>query len=214
MSALYAAYAIIIYMGEILTNTKTNDKAIRKELIKALFELNDTLGVIQELEVARGRVRADVVRLSNCDIHAYEIKSDLDTLRRLPRQIRYYNEVFSTVTLVVGIDHVIEALYIIPDWWGVIVAELNDTKLRLSPIRQEQRNTHTNYEVISDLLRKHELVKVLSVYGVSGSRHSMSKQKLIQETQQEISKESLVEQLAGALLARKERLALNLQVTL
>jgi hypothetical protein len=201
-------------MGEILTNTKTNDKAIRKELIKTLLELNDTLGVVQELEVARGRVRADVVRLSNCDIHAYEIKSDLDTLRRLPRQIRYYNEVFSTVTLVVGIDHVVEALYIIPDWWGVIVAELNGIKLRLSPIRQEQRNTHTNYEVMSDLLRRHELVKVLSAYGVSGSRHSMSKQKLIQETQQEISKESLVEQLAGALLARKERLALNLQVTL
>lgn len=205
---------LLVYMGEILTNTKTNDKAIRKELIKTLLELNDTLGVVQELEVARGRVRADVVRLSNCDIHAYEIKSDLDTLRRLPRQIRYYNEVFSTVTLVVGIDHVVEALYIIPDWWGVIVAELNDTKLQLSPIRQEQRNTHTNYEVISDLLRKHELVKILSAYGVSGNRHNMSKQKLIQETQQEISKESLVEQLTSTLLARKERLALSLQVTL
>lgn len=201
-------------MSAVLTNTKTSDKLVREKLIKALLEQHDTLGVIQELEVARGRARADVVRLSGSDIHAYEIKSDLDTLRRLPRQIRHYNEVFSTVTLVVGVDHVIEALYLIPDWWGVIVAELDDTELRLSPIRQVQQNSHTNYEAISDLLRKHELMKVLNARHTPTSCRSMSKQRLVQEARQEISKESLVEQLARTLLARDERLALSLQVAL
>lgn len=201
-------------MDAILADTKTSDKIIRKKLTRILLEQHDTLGVIQELEVARGRARADVVRLSNGDIHAYEIKSDLDTLRRLPRQIQYYNEVFSTVTLVVGINHVVEALYLVPDWWGVIVAELDDAKLRLSPIRQVQQNTYTDYEAISGLLRKHELMRVLNRCGVSSSSYRMSKQGLIQKAQQEISKESLVEQLTSTLLARKERLALSLQVTL
>ena len=203
-------------MGAVLTNThtKTSDKLVREKLIKTLLEQHDTLGVIQELEVARGRARADVVRLSGGDSHAYEIKSDLDTLRRLPRQIRHYNEVFSTVTLVVGVDHVVEALYLIPDWWGVIVAELDNTELRLSPIREVRQNSHTDYEAISDLLRKHELMKVLSARNTSAGCHSMSKQRLVQEARQEISKESMVEQLARTLLARDERLASNLQVAL
>lgn len=201
-------------MGAVLANTKTSDKLVREKLTKTLLEQHDTLGVIQELEVARGRARADVVRLSGGDIHAYEIKSDLDTLRRLPRQVRHYNQVFSTVTLVVGVDHVVEALYLIPDWWGVIVAELDDNELRLSPIRQVQQNSYTDYEAISDLLRKHELMKVLSARNSTASCRSMSKQRLVQEARQEISKESLVEQLARILLSRDERLASNLQVAL
>lgn len=200
-------------MGAVSTNTKTSDKIVREKLIKTLLEQHDTLGVMQELEVARGRVRADVVKLSGGNIHAYEIKSDLDTLRRLPRQIRHYNEVFSTVTLVVGVDHVVEALYLIPDWWGVIVAELDNTEVRLSPIRQVQQNSYTDYEAISDLLRKHELMKVLNTTNV-GSCRSMSKQRLVQEARQEISKESLVKQLASTLLARDERLASNLHIAL
>ena len=201
-------------MGAVLTNTKTSDKLVRKKLIKTLLEQHDTLGVMQELEVARGRARADVVRLSRGAIHAYEIKSDLDTLRRLPRQVRHYNEVFSTVTLVVGINHVVEALYLIPDWWGVIVAELDSTELRLSLIREARRNNHTDYEAISSLLRKHELMEVLSANNTIIGCYSMSRQRLVQEARQEISKESMVEQLSCTLLARDERLASNLQVAL
>jgi hypothetical protein len=200
-------------MSAVSTNTKTSDKIVREKLIKTLLEQHDTLGVMQELEVARGRVRADVVKLSGGNIHAYEIKSDLDTLRRLPRQIRHYNEVFSTVTLVVGVDHVVEALYLIPDWWGVIVAELDNTEVRLSPIRQVQQNSYTDYEAISDLLRKHELMKVLNTTSV-GSCRSMSKQRLVQEARQELSKETLVEQLASTLLARDERLVSSLHIAL
>lgn len=199
-------------MGAVLP--KTSDKLVREKLIKTLLEQKDTLGVIQELEVARGRARVDVVRLSGGNIHAYEIKSDLDTLRRLPRQIRYYNEVFSTVTLVVGIDHVVEALYLIPDWWGVMVAELDNAKLRLSSIRHVQQNSYTDYESISDLLRKHELIKVLSARDTGSSCRSMSKQRLVHKARHEISKESLVEQLARTLLARDGGLASNLQVAL
>lgn len=196
-------------MSKMHANIKTNDKTIRKELIKALLELDGTLGVVQELEIARGRVRADVVRLSNCGIHAYEIKSDLDTLRRLPKQIQHYNEVFSTITLVVGIDHIVEALYIIPDWWGVIVAEFNNAKLRLNHIRQVQQNSHTDYEAISDLLQKHELMRILNMYSANNDRYDMSKQMLIQEVQQEVSKESLVAQLTSTLHTRDKQLALN-----
>lgn len=201
-------------MGAVLKNTKTSDKLVRETLIKTLLEQHDTLGVIQELEVARGRVRADVVKISDGSVHAYEIKSDVDTLRRLPRQIRHYNEVFSTVTLVVGVEHVVEALYLIPDWWGVIVAEIDNAELRLSPIRQVQQNGYTDYEAISDLLRKHELIKILGTHDMGSSCHSMSKQKLIKEARQEISKESLIEQLAQTLVARGEGMSSSLQVAL
>ena len=55
---------------------------------------------------------------------------------------------------------------------------------------------------------------MLSARNTTAGCHSMSKQRLVQEARQEISKESMVEQLARTLLARDERLASNLQVAL
>lgn len=201
-------------MGAVIPKIKTTDRIVRKKLIETLIESNDTLGVIEEFEVARGKARADVVRVANGTIHAYEIKSDADTLLRLPRQIRYYNQVFSTVTLVVGAEHVIEALYVIPDWWGVIVAEIDEGGLRLNPIRQVGHNNHIDYASISDLLSKKELVEVLSSRSEYGSYYAMSKPKLVNEVQKEMTKESFVGQLSSTLLSRNGRVLSTLEVAI
>lgn len=201
-------------MGAVIPKIKTTDKIVRKKLIETLIESNGTLGVIEEFEVARGKARADVVCVANGMIHAYEIKSDADTLLRLPRQIRYYNQVFSTVTLVVGAEHVIEALYVIPDWWGVIVAEMDEDGLRLNQIRQVGHNNHIDYASISDLLSKNELVEVLSSRSEYGSYYAMSKPKLVNEVQKEMTKESFIGQLSSTLLSRNGRVLSALEVAL
>ena len=56
-------------------------------------------------------------------------------------------------------------------------------------------------------------MKVLNTTSV-GSCRSMSKQRLVQEARQELSKETLVEQLASTLLARDERLVSSLHIAL
>lgn len=182
--------------------TKTNDKIVRKKLIQTLLESTDTTGVIEELEVAGGRVRADIVKVANNEIHAYEIKSDLDTLARLPRQARFYNQIFSTVTLVVGTEHVIEALYEIPDWWGVIVAEIYEDELSLNEIRQAKPNISTNHDLIYNLMRKHELVQLLNLHTGRSSFHGMSKPRLVDEARRVLSIDIFTTQLSRVLLNR------------
>ena len=42
------------------------------------------------------------IAVINCSIHGYEIKSDLDTLMRLPQQLEFYAMTLQKLTLVVG----------------------------------------------------------------------------------------------------------------
>lgn len=197
-----------------LYKTKTNDKVVRKKLIQTLLGSADTTGVIEELEIARGKARVDIVRVSKATIHAYEIKSDVDTLTRLPRQARYYNQIFSTVTLVVGANHVIEALYVIPDWWGVIVAEVHDGELCLNEIRHAQSNKSINYDSIYDLMRKHELVQLLDECTTCMSYSGMSKPRLVNEAKRELSTDFFTTQLSKVLLSRGNRTRSSFEVVL
>lgn len=77
----------------------------------------DTL-VIDELALWYGTARIDVAVI-NGRMHGFEIKSDRDTLERLPGQTRIYNTVLDRVTLVVGAKHVVDATRAVPEWWGV-----------------------------------------------------------------------------------------------
>jgi hypothetical protein len=57
--------------------------------------------IIEELGVVHGKSRIDIAVINGL-MHGYEIKSDKDTLQRLPEQMNMYNSVFNKVTLVVG----------------------------------------------------------------------------------------------------------------
>jgi hypothetical protein len=54
-------------------------------------------------------------------LHGYEIKSDRDTLRRLPAQAAMYSRVLDCATLVVGEKHLEEAKLMVPKWWDITV---------------------------------------------------------------------------------------------
>jgi hypothetical protein len=60
--------------------------------------------IIHELSVCSGNARIDLA-VVNGKLHGYEIKSDSDTLKRLPAQSEVYNAVFDQVTIVVGEHH-------------------------------------------------------------------------------------------------------------
>src|SRR3990167_10801492 len=106
----------------------TNDASIRvvlRENLKDNYQNDPETAIFEELGVAHGAARVDIA-VVNGIMHGYEVKSDLDTLRRLPEQIEVYNSVFDKMTLVVGKSHLYEAIKIIPDWWGVVVAKVDE----------------------------------------------------------------------------------------
>src|SRR5262245_39425246 len=77
--------------------------------------------LVEEMGIWSGSVRIDIA-LINGSLSGYELKSDSDTLERLPRQLAIYGRVFDYLHLVVGKRHADKARALLPDWWGVKVA--------------------------------------------------------------------------------------------
>lgn len=145
-------------------NPMTNDLAIRQVLkvnLEQKHRHDPTVRVLDELGVNHGSARVDIA-VVNGVLHGYEIKSDLDTLFRLPMQIEAYNDVFDKVTIVVGINHVHEALGLIPDWWGVALVRHNsEGDLYLSNIREADKNPSVDSVAIARLLWREEALAIL-----------------------------------------------------
>lgn len=67
-------------------------------------------------------VRADLAVLGPDWLTLYEIKSDADTLKRLPLQAEIYSKVANRAVAVVAERHLEGTLRIVPSWWGIWVA--------------------------------------------------------------------------------------------
>ena len=98
------------------------DSDIRPALRRLVRELEagaaDSV-VIEELGLSKGAVRVDVAVINGI-MHAYEIKSDADSLRRLGMQAAHYGKCFDRVSLVLGSRHVELARKAVPSWWGLL----------------------------------------------------------------------------------------------
>ena len=75
-------------------------RALRKHL-GFVFEEDPTALILEELGICRGTVRVDMAVVTGM-LKGFEIKSDQDTLKRLPAQASAYNKVFDTLTIVAG----------------------------------------------------------------------------------------------------------------
>src|SRR5687768_13175586 len=100
------------------------DRDVRQAIRQHLHALHDgdyETRIVEEMSVWSGTVRIDIAVI-NGELAGFELKSDQDTLDRLPLQADVYSRVFDRVTLVVGKKHVKKALSLIPAWWSVFVA--------------------------------------------------------------------------------------------
>lgn len=127
-----------------------------------------TTRYIDELGLC-GTVRVDVA-LVNGSLSGYELKSDRDTLRRLPSQIEYYSKVLDHATLVVGERHYAhsDAAAILPDWWGLMVASEDGSDIGLEDVRPPGTNTGVDPGSIAQLLWRDEALDELEARGLDG----------------------------------------------
>lgn len=160
--------------------TPTNDKVIRTALIKKLNEhyygRPDT-EIIEELGIQHGEVRVDVA-VVNGIIHGYELKSDKDTFCRLPEQMNIYNKVFDKITLVVGKSHLCEAMYFVPDWWGITLAKIVSSKndVQLISIREPNFNKVQDNSTIVKLLWRNEALSILKEHNAVKGMYSKKRE--------------------------------------
>ncbi len=158
----------------------TNDKIIRSELRKNLNSMckkQVNTKIIEELGIFHGSARIDIA-VVNGIIHGYELKSDMDNLKRLPHQIKIYNSVLDKVTLVVSENHLYEAIAIIPEWWGITIAQsiIPGKQLKLVKIRKPEQNPKQESYEIATLLWRNEALDILEKLGKAKGFRSKTKE--------------------------------------
>ncbi len=148
---------------------KTSDADIREVLHCNLNTKygsdNDTI-ILDELVVCHGKARVDVAVINGSMI-GYEIKSEKDTLDRLPNQINAYNKVFDNISIVIGNNHAEEVQSMVPEWWGIYIASSDDNNIvRIDSVRPPKQNeTIDAFELVKFLLRP-ELLELIDHYGL------------------------------------------------
>ncbi|MFV0516511.1 MAG: sce7726 family protein [Aminipila sp.] len=158
---------------------KIYDSDIRKLLIDKFFTTkafisDTTTKVIHEMDVCTGTSRIDIAVI-NGKINGYEIKSEQDTLERLPSQIESYNKVFDTVTIVTGEKYIDKVTNIVPEWWGIYCVTSQKDRLTLKRKRQNKINKSIDILQVTQLLWRDELLKILALHDIQKGTKSKTR---------------------------------------
>lgn len=148
---------------------KTKDIDIRTCLhkhIKSKYQNDLNTIVVDELNLCQGDARIDVAVINGA-MHGFEIKSESDTLERLPNQINIYNQVMDTVTIVTGECHADKIMDMVPTWWGVsITSRVSEYDIKLFDLRLSNRNPEINPLSVAQLLWRNEALSILKELGL------------------------------------------------
>lgn len=124
------------------------------------FICDNSTKVLDEMDICMGISRVDIA-IINGKLHGYEIKSEQDTLMRLPSQIESYNKVFDTMTIVTSQSHIEKVKELVPSWWGISYVYESNGKLILKNKRKVKDNKNVDPFSIAQLLWKNELIELL-----------------------------------------------------
>jgi hypothetical protein len=185
----------------------TDDKVIRTALrayLKQLHKKDSRVRIVEEFGVEHGTARADVV-VVNGILHGYEIKSDRDTLARLPEQMDAYNSVFDRVTLIVGKQHVYEAVNLVPDWWGISIAKAaSDSTVVFHRIREAKENLGQSNLSLAKLLWRGEALRILEDAGEADGLRSKPRRFIYERLSTILDQRTLEAKVRDVLFVRED----------
>ena len=143
------------------------DKDIREPLFDFLEETYGKIRIFEEKQT--GSARADVVMITPEVLYGIEIKSDADTYTRLKKQVENYDIYYDRNIIVAGSSHANHVKEHVPEWWGIITVELNETgkadfyilrEPKANPgVKDERKITILWRTELNHLLEKNELPK-------------------------------------------------------
>lgn len=177
-------------------------RALLAEMRRLHPDTSDTL-ILQELGVCQGLARVDVA-VVNGSFHGYEIKSERDTLLRLPSQTGFYNQALQFVTLVAAPHHLSKIDALIPPWWGIWQAEQVGRSVRLEETRESRHNPGLVKLALAQFLWRDEALKILDKYGLSSGVRSKSRHHLWAKLASSFEHEELGSLVRGCLKSRGE----------
>ena len=155
-----------------------NELEIKAALIDRLYDRGVLKGaaLINEMVVANWSRRADIV-VANGSLQAFEIKSDLDSLKRLDGQLSAYLVRFDKVTVICTSRFTKDVLERTPSSVEVLEALREKDKVTFRVRRRGMIRPVREKHILLSYLLKSELVDLLSVPSEAGltlrSRHEL-----------------------------------------
>lgn len=137
-------------------------EALRERILAAMKGARET---VDEFWVPRSNERADLAVIGT-SMDGFEIKTERDTLTRLPRQVKAYGHLFDRCSVVVAERHLNMAKDIVPAWWGISVVQVNG-EAHFTDIRTAGRNPDIDREILVRLLWKDEVQNALVQLGAT-----------------------------------------------
>lgn len=186
------------------------DADIRPALRRMLQELeagSPDYVVIEELGLNKGAVRVDVA-VVNGIIHAYEIKSDADSLRRLARQAEHYGRCFDRVSLVLGQKHLELAERAVPPWWELLCVTPATDGPEFHTVRAGHQNPAREARALIELLWREETLALLEKNGAAKGVRSKSREVLWDRAAEILALEEIADAVRAHLKANVGRIGL------
>lgn len=152
------------------------EKQLRAEEIKALLldylieDLDkDQVILANEVPYLSGLRKVDILKISKNDLHAFEIKSDLDTLRRLKPQITDYINTFDFTSIITTPKFKSKIFALVPNSVGLYLIQYDENMIC---VRQAKRRVRLNKNNLSYFLWKDEIMRELRKYRVNFNNES------------------------------------------
>lgn len=183
-----------------------NDLVIRTALDARLnrrFEHDADTIVRHELGVESGGSRVDVAVL-NGHLTGWEIKSDVDTLVRLPNQATSFSRVMDYMTIVTTGKYLDRAATLLPAWWGLMEAVPGPSNVRLVSRRSPHINRSTDSFCMAQLLWREEAMEELRTRGNARGLSSSSRYFVWERLAQSIPKKQLRSVVLNRLKQRRQ----------
>ena len=175
---------------------------LRDEVLASAGKPSDA---ICEFWVPRSNERADVVVI-DAHLSAFEIKTDRDTLKRLPRQATAYARLFDRCTVVVAERHMAAAMEMLSEWWGVIAIVTDKRQPSFRSVRSAAPNDGVDPETLVRLLWREEVRAALSALGNEPDPRA-SRSSMWHHLLSLVDLDRLKQAVRGALLGRDPDLA-------
>lgn len=134
--------------------------ALRGRVLASIVGARDT---VDEFWVPRSNERADLAVIGT-SLHGFEIKTEGDTLRRLPRQVSAYGRLFDRCAVILAEKHRDAAAEMLPPWWGISTIHVNGG-VTFTETRKAGPNPAIDPETLVRLLWKDEVVIALLKLG-------------------------------------------------
>jgi hypothetical protein len=137
---------------------------LRKNYLQRYYQ-DPNSKVVEEMALFANRARIDIAVI-NGHLLGYEIKSDRDTIGRLPDQVAVYGQIFDFTSVISGPKHINKLIDFLPHYCGLVLSEPHNGEIKLTMVVEPSYSTDLSAFHIASLLWHDEACSLLKGIGL------------------------------------------------